>query len=71
MQGLLKSGEVAETLGLSVRTLEAYRSKGGGPPYIKIRGAVRYDADDLSKWLRAQRRNSTSEVSQQVGRAGR
>jgi hypothetical protein len=34
--------QAAILLGVSVRTLQAWRVRGGGPPYVKIGRAVRY-----------------------------
>ncbi|PAY06647.1 DNA-binding protein [Bradyrhizobium sp. UFLA03-84] len=42
--------------------LEKLRCTGGGPLYIKRKGAVRYDPDDLDAWLEAGKRKSTSDV---------
>jgi predicted DNA-binding transcriptional regulator AlpA len=38
----LNENQAAEFLGVSVRTLQAWRVRGGGPPYVKIGRAVRY-----------------------------
>ena len=61
MRNLLTATEVAEALGLTIRTLEDWRYKGEGPPFLKIGHRVRYDAADLERWLAAQRRRSTSD----------
>jgi choline dehydrogenase-like flavoprotein len=42
--------------------LEKLRCLGGGPVFIKRKGAVRYDPDDLDAWLEAGKRKSTSDV---------
>ena len=47
-------------LELSPRTLEAYRLRGGGPPYFKA-GRIRYAEADLLAWLESCRRTSTSD----------
>ena len=52
---------VAEYLGLSPRTLESYRSRGGGPAFHAFGGAVRYLVSDVLKWAAARRRHSTSD----------
>ncbi|WP_295586882.1 helix-turn-helix domain-containing protein [uncultured Lamprocystis sp.] len=41
----------AERLGFSVRTLQQWRVKGGGPPYFKLGSAVRYDPVQVDSWL--------------------
>lgn len=39
---LLNQDEVAEMLSVSVRTLEYWRSKGGGPGFVKVGKLARY-----------------------------
>ena len=53
--------EVAAYVGLSPRTLESYRSRGGGPPYYDLGGVVRYLLSEVADWVSARRRNSTSD----------
>ncbi|NBV06859.1 MAG: DNA-binding protein [Proteobacteria bacterium] len=36
--------------GMSFRTLQRWRWKGTGPPYIKIGGRVRYHLDNIKKF---------------------
>jgi excisionase family DNA binding protein len=51
---LMTTEEVAEYLGVSPRTLENWRYRGGGPRWIRIgaNGAsVRYDAADVQTYL--------------------
>ena len=55
--------EAAEYLGLSPRTLQAWRTRGGGPPFCKIGRAVRYDRKSLDEWTTARRYTSTAAVS--------
>lgn len=59
---LLFTAEAAFFLGLSARTLEAFRLRGGGPPYFAVTPkAVRYRRSDLEAWIWARRRTSTSD----------
>jgi hypothetical protein len=44
--------------------LEKLRCTGGGPVYIKRKGKVLYDLDDLDAWLEAGKRRSTSEETE-------
>lgn len=51
---LLTPAEAATYLSVSPRTLETWRSKLIGPPFIKPEGisrVVRYREDDLAKWI--------------------
>ena len=57
---LLFTAEAAFILGLSARTLEALRLRGGGPPFVKVTPkAVRYRRRDLDAWIVARVRSST------------
>ena len=65
-QGMLDTHDAAELLGVSPRTLEAWRVRGGGPRYVVLgdrgvrRGAVRYRREDLDGYVAARVRASTS-----------
>src|SRR5262245_38424398 len=48
----LKENQAAKLLGVSPRTLQAWRLRGGGPPYLKIGRAVRYQRKVLVAFLR-------------------
>lgn len=48
--------EVSAMTGTPVATLRHWRQRGGGPPWFKIGRRVRYDHDDLRKWIAAQQR---------------
>lgn len=50
----------AARLGFSVRTLQQWRLRGGGPPYLKIGSAVRYNPDAVDVWLNDCTRSNTS-----------
>lgn len=46
--------EAADLLGTSPRTLETWRSRGEGPPYVKVGAkAIRYPRGPLLEWLRS------------------
>jgi hypothetical protein len=57
---LLTPKETAVHLKLSTSWLAKQRLKGGGPPYLKLEGAVRYPLVDLQLWKKARLRLSTS-----------
>ena len=47
----------AEYVGMSHQSLALYRSKGeGGPAFSKVGSTIRYDRQDLDKWLGAHKR---------------
>ena len=61
-QALLNQRQAADLIGVSERTLECWRSRGGGPPFVKIsRRAVRYRRQDIDQWVGERVQRSTSE----------
>ncbi|MGH7308766.1 MAG: helix-turn-helix transcriptional regulator [Candidatus Rokuibacteriota bacterium] len=49
---LLSQRQVALRLGISTRTLEGWRARGVGPPFLRLSArAVRYRSVDLEQWL--------------------
>ena len=50
---LLTEVQAADLLSLSVRTLQAWRAKGFGPPYVRAGRAIRYRRRDLLAWTEA------------------
>jgi len=59
----LNENQAAEFLGLSTRTLQAWRVRGSGPEYVKIGRAVRYQRRQLVEFQKAHTRASTCEAS--------
>ncbi len=58
---LLTTPEAAKYLGISPRTLEGYRSRGGGPPFKRLGSrSIRYDPDELQQWTKDNTYSSTS-----------
>lgn len=49
----------SDRLGISTRTLQSWRIKGGGPPFLKIGAAVRYNPDQVDAWLSSRVRTNT------------
>ncbi len=58
---LLNEHELAARLNLSVRTLQAWRVKGGGPVFLRLGRAIRYRDGDVETWIGA---NSLAHTSQ-------
>lgn len=58
----MNTERAAALLGLSPRTLERYRWKGGGPVFHRFGNRVRYLVRDLEAWAAARRRASTSDT---------
>lgn len=62
---VLDTRRAAAFLSLSPKTLEAHRTRGGGPPFIKLGRRVVYRQEDLDAWLAKRRRLSTSDPGPQ------
>ncbi len=58
---LVNETAAAMILALSVKTLRRWRWAGKGPRFVKVGAAVRYDPADLTAFIEAGRRNSTSD----------
>jgi predicted DNA-binding transcriptional regulator AlpA len=61
---LLFGAEAAYLAGLSVRTFESLRLRGGGPPFVKLGRAVRYRRGDVLAWAAGKLRRSTSDTGE-------
>jgi predicted DNA-binding transcriptional regulator AlpA len=60
---LINESDAATFLGFSIRALQGWRFKGGGPRFVKIGGrAVRYRRRDLIGWSEANLRASTADT---------
>lgn len=71
MERLLSQDDVAELLAIAPRSLESWRLRGGGPRYVRVGRLVRYRHTDVSDWLAARERASTSDPGPAPGRAAR
>ena len=58
---ILTEGQAAEFLNLKKKTLQAWRVRGGGPPFLKLGRAVRYRISDLENFLNERVHESTSD----------
>lgn len=52
----------AELRQCSMKTLERERCDGTGPTYIRSRGRVLYDIEDVQAWLDSRKVQSTAET---------
>lgn len=55
---------VAKLLTCGVKTLQAWRTRGGGPPFVRVGRLVRYRDRDLQQWIESRLATSTSEARQ-------
>ena len=58
----LSTMQAAAYLGLSRQQLEIWRSKGGGPRYVKLDHAVRYKRSSLDEFMASRVREHTAET---------
>jgi hypothetical protein len=60
MEPLKSTAEAGTYVRLKPQTLRNFRSKGGGPDFIKLAtNRVAYRTSDLEKWVESRRRTST------------
>ena len=60
---LIRQEEAATILGVTPRTLEAWRYRGEGPPWVRISGrCVRYRKSDLLAFIEERVKSSASEA---------
>ena len=63
LPSLLTEEEAAKYLRVSVRTVQGWWLRGGGPPFLRIGRLVRYRSSALEGWLDVRELRSTSEES--------
>jgi len=57
---LLTEVQVGELFGLSIRTLQAWRARRAGPPFVQVGRAIRYRRSDLIDWINANTMGSSA-----------
>ncbi|WP_339643653.1 helix-turn-helix domain-containing protein [Jannaschia helgolandensis] len=58
---LIDEREAASILCYSVRALQSWRHRGGGPDFVKVSSrSIRYRRADLDKWIAARTVSNTS-----------
>ncbi len=60
---LLDTSAAAAYCGVSPRTFETWRTRGGGPRFTKIGRCVRYRTSDLDSFIEAGSRLKTSDIA--------
>ncbi len=58
-QHLLTESELAHWLNMSVRTIQGWRGRDDGIPFVKIGRSVRYDLSVVQEYLKRNQRIST------------
>ena len=60
---LVDETQAADFLALSKRTLRNWRTRGGGPKFVKVSNrCIRYRLQDLIDWTEKKTRRSTSDL---------
>lgn len=57
---LLDERQAAELFVVSRRTVQGWRARCEGPPYLKLLRAVRYDGAELQDWIMRHRRKGAA-----------
>jgi excisionase family DNA binding protein len=63
MQPLLTQRQAAALLCLSERTLERFRTSGGGPRFVRCGRSIRYRLSDVEAWIASRVVGSTSDLA--------
>jgi predicted DNA-binding transcriptional regulator AlpA len=58
---LLNESAVAKQLGCQVKTLQAWRCRGGGPEFVRVGRLIRYNPNSVQEWISSRTARSTSE----------
>ena len=61
MTALLTEQEAATLLRVTVKAVQGWRYRGGGPRFVKVGRCVRYRLEDLQAFVLAALRSSTSD----------
>ena len=61
---LINEKEAALFLGYTIRALQNWRLRGGGPRFVKVSArSIRYRRSDLNDWIESKLVSSTSEAA--------
>ena len=64
---LLTTDELADKLDVSPRTLQDWRHRGEGPPFVKLGDCVRYKWSAVEQWMADRTYSRTGEVPYRAG----
>jgi excisionase family DNA binding protein len=62
---MLRTEQAAKILDVTKSTLEAWRCRGGGPPFVRYGRAVRYREEDIERFIESKVRLNTSDPGQE------
>jgi excisionase family DNA binding protein len=58
---MVRTEQAAAILDVKKSTMEAWRCRGGGPPFVRYGRAIRYREEDLDRFIESKVRSNTSE----------
>jgi len=61
-RALLNESSVAKQLHFEVKTLQAWRCRGGGPAFVRVGRLIRYAPESVQLWILSRTVQSTSEA---------
>ena len=64
---LFDERQLAAVLSVSVKALQAWRYRGGGPAFLRLGRAVRYRPEDVDAWLEANTFKTTTAADAERG----
>ncbi len=59
---MLRTEQAAKILDVTKSTLESWRCRGGGPPFVRYGRAIRYREEDLYHFIETKVQRNTSEI---------
>jgi excisionase family DNA binding protein len=60
---MVRTEQAAKILDVTKSTLESWRCRGGGPPFVRYGRAIRYREEDLNRFIESKVRINTSQSS--------
>ena len=58
---MIRTEQAAKILDVKKSTMEAWRCRGGGPPFVRYGRAIRYREEDIDRFIESKVRRNTSE----------
>ena len=64
---LLNERVLATHLNVTVKAVQAWRQRGGGPKFVRVGRAIRYRPEDVQVWLEANTFETTTDADREQG----
>lgn len=62
---LFDERQLADLLNVSVKAVQAWRYKGGGPAFVRLGRAIRYRPNDVEAWLASNTFETTTDADRE------